>query len=394
VLLRRLPAAAVLAAAFTAGGAQAALPDDPLATSWTYRAAGLPGAWDLTTGSPAVVIAVVDSGVDGSHPDLAGAVDPGYDFVDGDTTATDGQGHGTAVAGIAAARANNGVGAAGVCWRCRIMPLRVIGPEGYAPNARTAAAIDYAVEHGAAVINISLYGENLNARLQDAVRRARAAGVVVVAAAGNEGGRIREYPAAYPPVLSVGATEEDGRLTNYSSRGDWVKLAAPACAPTTQLGGGFGAGCGTSGATPVVAGIAALLRSRAPFATVGDIEKALASTARHVTGVRFGRVDAFAALKQLGRPGPRLLPTIDGYPYVGETLKAYSGTWSGASLELAYRWARCGTAKCVRMRTVATGRTYTLRPADRGRRLRVAVTATDGTRTITAMSAPTRAVGR
>jgi subtilisin family serine protease len=195
-------------------------------------------------------------------------------------------------------------------------------------------------------------------------------------------------------VLSVGATAEDGRLTSYSSRGDWVKLAAPACVPTTQLGGGFGAGCGTSGATPVVAGIAALLRARAPFATAGDIEKALASTAKPVTGVRFGRVDAFAALERLGRPGPRLLPTIQGYAYVGETLTAYSGTWSGAPLELAYRWARCRTAKCVRVTTVGTGRTYTLRPADRGHRLRLAVTASDGARTITAVSAPTRAVSR
>jgi subtilisin family serine protease len=394
VLLRRVAAVAALAAAFSAGGAQGAVPSDPLANSWTYRAAGLPGAWDLTTGSPAVVIAVVDSGVDGSHPDLAGAVGAGYDLVDDDTTASDGQGHGTAVAGIAAARANNGIGAAGVCWTCRIMPLRVIGPEGYAPNARTAAAIDYAVDHGAAVVNISLYGENLNSRLQDAVRRARAAGVVVVAAAGNEGGRIREYPAAYPPVLSVGATGEDGRLTSYSSRGDWVKLAAPACAPTTQLGGGFGAGCGTSGATPVVAGIAALLRSRAPFATVTDIERALASTARPVTGVRFGRVDAFAALQRLGRPGPRLLPTIRGSPYVGGTLTAYSGTWSGAPLELAYRWGLCRTAKCARVTTVGSGRTYTLRSADRGRRLRLAVTASDGARTISAVSAPTRVVSR
>jgi hypothetical protein len=91
-------AVAVLAAAVTTGGAQAALPSDPLATSWTYGAAGLPAAWDVTTGSPAVVVAVVDSGVDALHPDLAGAVDPGFDFVDGDGEATDHQGHGTAVA--------------------------------------------------------------------------------------------------------------------------------------------------------------------------------------------------------------------------------------------------------------------------------------------------------
>jgi subtilisin family serine protease len=391
VVGRRIAAIVVLAAALTASGAEGALPADPLATSWAYRAAGLPGAWELTTGSPAVSIAVVDSGVDGSHPDLAGAVDAGHDFVDGDTIATDDQGHGTAVAGIAAARANNGIGAAGVCWTCRIMPLRVIGPEGYAPNARTAAAVDYAVEHGAAVVNISLYGENLNARLEDAVRRARAAGVVVVAAAGNEGGRAREYPAAYPSVFSIAATAEDGKLTSYSSRGGWVKLAAPACAPTTQLGGGFGAGCGTSGATPVVAGIAALLRARAPFATVGAIETALARTAKPVAGVRFGRVDALAALQRLGRPVARLVPAIEGAPYVGGTLTAYTGVWSGAGLKPVYRWARCRGTKCA---PAGTGRTYEVQVADVGRRLRVTLSAQDGKRLLRAVSAATRAVGR
>jgi subtilisin family serine protease len=291
-------------------------------------------------------------------------------------------------------RPDNGIGAAGVCWSCRIMPLRVIGPEGFAPNTRTAAAIDYAVEHGAAVVNVSLYGENLNGRLEDAVRRARASGVIVVAAAGNEGGRVREYPAAYPAVLSVGATAENGRLTGYSSRGAWVKLAAPACAPTTQLGGGFGAGCGTSGATPVVAGIAALLRTQAPFATVADIEAALARTARPIPGVRFGSVDAYAALQRLGRPGPRVVPTIVGSAYVGGTLTGYSGVWAGAPLEVAYRWFRCSTSKCTRAATVATTRAYRVRPADSGYRLRLAITAKTGARIIRAASKPTGVVRR
>src|SRR3954451_14148516 len=117
---------AVLAGALVAAVAHAALPSDPLTQNAVFEAVDLPRAWDVTTGSPDVVIAVVDSGVDASHPDLAGAVDQGYDFVDRDTDATDG--HGTGVAGIAAARANNGIGAAGVCWSCRILPLRVLGP--------------------------------------------------------------------------------------------------------------------------------------------------------------------------------------------------------------------------------------------------------------------------
>ena len=151
-------------------------------------------------------------------------------------------GHGTATAGIAAGRADNGLGAAGVCWRCRIMPLRVIGPDGFARWIRIANAIDYAVEHGAAVVNASIYGESIDPVVQYAIRRARAAGVLVVAAAGNEGRTLPEYPAAFPETVSVAATTEQNQLASYSSRGDWVKLAAPACMPTSQIGGGFGPG--------------------------------------------------------------------------------------------------------------------------------------------------------
>lgn len=220
MFLRALAALTLVATGLATSGAQARVPSDPLAATWTYDAVNLPAAWDLTTGSEGVVIAVIDSGVDASHPDLAGAVDAGHDFVDDDNDASDDNGHGTAVAGIAAGRADNGLGAAGVCWRCRIMPLRVIGPDGFARWARIANAIDYAVEHGAAVVNASIYGEGIDPPLHYAIRRARAVGVLVVAAAGNEGRTLPEYPAAFPEVVSVGATTEQNELASYSSRGD------------------------------------------------------------------------------------------------------------------------------------------------------------------------------
>jgi len=363
---------AVFACALAAAVAHAALPTDPLTQNAVFEAVDLPRAWDITTGSPDVVIAVVDSGVDASHPDLAGAVEEGYDFVDGDTDAADGNGHGTGVAGIAAARANNGIGAAGVCWSCRILPLRVLGPEGFALQTTMADAIDYAVDHGAAVVNVSLYGENHDVRLEDTIVRARRAGVVVVAAAGNEGATTREYPAAFPATISVGAIAEGGGLAGYSNRGRWVKFAVPSCVVTTQIGGGFGAGCGTSGATPLVAGIAALLRARARFATVSQIESALARTARPVAGVRFGLVDAYAALHALGQPAPRFEPTLEGMADVGETLTAYTGIWAGARIKPAYAWQRCRGASCA---TVGTGSAYRVRSADRGTALQVSVSA-------------------
>jgi thermitase len=183
----RLGIAAVLAAGVFVTAAGAFTPSDPDGSHPAYSTLNLPAAWEVTTGSPNVVVAVVDSGIDPSHADLAGAVLPGYDFVDRDTDPADppGGGHGTAVSGVAAARANNGVGGVGACFDCRVMPLRVLGRDNIALNTNTAAAIDFAVDHGAAVVNVSLYGEHSPTQLRDAVARARAAGVLVVAAAGN-----------------------------------------------------------------------------------------------------------------------------------------------------------------------------------------------------------------
>lgn len=361
----RLLATLVAAAATT-------LPSDPLADTAAFETAGLPAAWTLTTGSPDVVIGVMDSGIDAAHPDLAGAVLEGRNFVDENADTSDPLGHGTAVAGILAARANNAVGSAGVCWRCRLLPLRVLRPEGFAHKLTMARALDWAVDHGVAVVNISLYGEDRNGVLHDAIHRARAAGVLVVTAAGNEGWQILEYPAAYPDAISVGALADDGGLADYSNHGPWVKLAAPACLTTTQVGGGFGGACGTSGSTPVVAGIVALMRAQAPFASAQEMEDALERTATPVRGVRFGRVDAYAALRALGTPPLRLRPAIDGHAYVGATLEGLSGVWSGAGVELTYRWERCRAQAC---RLAGSGQTYRLRRADRRRRLRVVISA-------------------
>jgi subtilisin family serine protease len=359
----RLLATLVAAAATT-------LPSDPLVDTASFESAGLPAAWSLTTGSPDVVIGVMDSGVDAAHPDLAGAVLEGRNFVDEKSDTSDPFGHGTAVAGILAARANNSVGSAGVCWRCRLLPLRVLRPEGFAYKLTMARALDWAVDHGVAVVNISLYDENRNGVLHDAIHRARAAGVLVVTAAGNEGWATLEYPAAYPDAISVGALGADGRLADYSNHGSWVKLAAPACLTTTQIGGGFGAGCGTSGSTPVVAGIVALMRAQAPFASAQQIETALERTATPIAGVRFGRVDAYAALHELGTPALKLRPAIDGHAYVGATLEALSGVWAGADVELTYRWERCRAQACT---LVGRAQSYRLLKADRGRRLRVVI---------------------
>ena len=277
---------------------------------------------------------------------------PGRDLVDRDDDATDPPGpHGTAVAGVAAARGGNGFGGVGACFSCRLMPIRVLGLDGFALNTNIAAAIDYAVDHGAAVINISLYGPHSPPRLREAIVRARAAGVLVVAAAGNEGTAERQYPAAFPETVAVGAAATNEQLARSSSFGDWVDVAAPECAPLTAIGGATEVGCGTSVSAPLVAGIVGLMRAQAPFASAAQLEAALASTARPLDGVRQGFVDAAAALASLGSPGPSVLPVVFGRPATGRTLEAFVGLWSGAGLDVRYRWERCrGELRCDRRR--------------------------------------------
>jgi hypothetical protein len=373
--LTRLAALACVVTAALAGAAAALVPSDPQGAHPAYEALRLPAAWDVTTGLPEVVIAIVDSGVDPSHPDLAGAVRAGYDFVDDDADAGESarNGHGTAVAGAAAARANNGVGGVGTCFACSILPLRVIGADGIALNVNTAAAIDYAVDHGAAVVNASIYGERSPQVLRDAIVRARAAGVLVVAAAGNEASTTPEFPAAFPEAISVASATPAGERAPFTSYGDWVKFAGPDCAPITTLGGGSGVGCATSVSTPLVAGVVALLRGRAPFATADDLERALVETARPVSGTRYGLVDAAAALVRLGQPAPTLHPLVLGAPVVGEKLEGFSGLWSGAGIAVRYRWERCRDT-CTAI-PGATGARYTPSADDAGFAIRLALSA-------------------
>jgi subtilisin family serine protease len=377
--MRLLVAALAAAGAVVVAAAAAALPGDPQATDPAYAALGMPGAWEIETGSPAVVIAVVDSGVDPTHPDLAGAVLPGYDFVENRPTGDRPEdGHGTAVAGAATARADNGIGGVGTCFRCRVLPLRVLGPGGIAAMGDVARAIDYAVDHGAAVVNVSLYGDNRSDALRAAVLRARAAGVPVIAAAGNEASDVPQYPAAFPSVISVGAATYAGVRSSFSSFGTWVGYAAPECAPVTVLGGGTGVGCMTSTSAPLVAGVVALMRAYDPFASSAEIEAALAVGARSrpVDGIRAGFVDAAGALRALGRNPPRLDPTVLGRAVVGSELEVLTGIWSGSGLRVRNAWERCRATACVPIRGASTSR-YRVTRADEGSRLRASCRSTD-----------------
>src|SRR5206468_13102282 len=187
-----------------------------------------------------------------------------WDFIGNDADPPDDHGHGTAVAGVIAARANNHVGGAGSCWRCLVMPIKVLDSKGSGDDTVIAAGIVWATDHGARVINLSLGGPGTSVELTNALAYATGKGVMVVAAAGNSGTTTQFFPAADPRAISVAATTVTDRRYSWSNFGPWVRVAAPGCNVAPILAGGYGNFCGTSSATPVVAGLVALELSAVP----------------------------------------------------------------------------------------------------------------------------------
>ncbi len=249
-------------------GRAAVVPNDPCVVSgseWHLNAIQTYAAWDITMGKSNVVVAVVDSGISFTHPDLTGRlVSAGYDFVSGTNWAADDYGHGTEVAGVVGATANNGVGVAGVAPGCQLLPVKVMDQSGFAAYSAIAAGIDYAVDHGARVINISIVGSAASSTLQDAVNYAWSRNVLVVAAAGNSATNTVEYPAGCSNVVAVSATSPGDTLASFSSYGDDIVLAAPGdgiWTTYTSATSPYYAFRGTSLASPMVAGVAALMWS-------------------------------------------------------------------------------------------------------------------------------------
>ncbi len=268
---------------------------------WGLRLAGFTTAWARTRGSATVTVAVVDTGVN-AVPDLAGLVLPGVDLVNGDSSPSDDNGHGTAVAGVIAALGNNNAGGAGVCWKCSILPIKVMGANGNGDLATVAAGIVKAADMGARVIDVSLGGPAGVPALQQAVAYAAAKGALVVAAAGNSGRAVPFYPANYPNVISVAGSTQGDRLYGWSEHGPWIRVAAPGCNVAPDIHGGYGMFCGTSSATPLVAGLAAYLLTAKPHTASAQLVASIQKTARRIrTGVAFGRIDASGALHAIGR---------------------------------------------------------------------------------------------
>lgn len=371
----------------------ARLPDDPLlGRQWHYGLIGLPDAWDLTVGADDVIVAVIDTGVRSDHPDLAGRLVPGFDFISSRERANDGDGidpdpfdpgdlpgsilggsfHGTHVAGTIAAATDNARGVAGVTWRTRVMPLRVLGVGG-GSTYDIAQAIRFAAglpsDAGrlpaapAAVINLSLFAFGENPFMRAAVDDATAAGALVVAAAGNTGSDVVVSPAVFANSLAVGATDVLGQVTAYSARGPAIDCAAPGGDTSADLNADgeadgvlstlvpgaadFVGYQGTSMAAAHVSGVAALLLAAGGGAAPAALRAALLATAddRGLPGrddlYGFGMIDsaaavrAFAGLPMPAAPVLALDATTLGFGTTRVALGVHARNAGGGMLALA-----------------------------------------------------------
>jgi len=311
-----------------------ASPNDPyFGSQWHHLLMHAPDAWGMTVGSSAVTVAVIDSGADLNHPDLATRLIAGRDYVDtpNDMEPRDAYGHGTHIAGLIGAVTDNYIGVAGVDWRAQLLIIRVLDQngEGYLDNV--VKGIDYAIGQGADVINLSLGSSGGAAIMQPAIDRAHAAGIVVVAAMGNQGSSTPFYPAACNHVIAVAATTRNDVYAYYSNWGSHIDLAAPggethpsttngiySTMPTYTVTANSALGMarnydywqGTSMSAALVSGLSALLLAANPALTPQQVESLMASTAQDLgpTGwdqdYGWGRIDMARAVGQIVAPEP------------------------------------------------------------------------------------------
>ena len=279
--------------------APALVSNDPyLGSEWHLAKINAGAAWDVSQGA-GVTIAILDTGVLPGHPDLVQV--PGWNFVDNNNNTADVQGHGTSVAGAAAAITNNGAGVAGVAGNAKIMPIRVADATGSAYYSTIASGVTYAADNGARVANASFGGLYASASIQSAGNYLKSKGGLLVVAAGNSGAN--DGSPATTAMIPVSATEGGDLLTSWSSYGSYVALAAPGAGIwTTSSNGSYASVSGTSFSSPITAGVVALMMSAKPTLSSGQVESLLYSNALDLGAAGrdiyfgYGRVDAAAAV--------------------------------------------------------------------------------------------------
>ena len=333
------------------------------ATNDPYRAnqyyldiTSIGAAWNLTTGDR-FTVAVEDSGVRFDHPDLAGRLrTDGFNFVADSGDVSDDLGHGTEVAGLIAANSNNGVGIAGISWAASILPVKIANAQGSIDANAAAEGIYYAVEHGARILNLSYGGETSSGALEDAVSYALSNQVTVVAAAGNAPDGAPEYPAAYPGVIAVTATDAGDQLAFFNSYGPYVTLSAPGqdiytTALNKDASGDYGLHSGTSFSSPIVAGTAALMLTLNSYLRPAQIKTALVQTADKVYPpdpayyyyYGAGRLNALKALQfAAGLPATPFPPAHRAQVLFSQHLKPDQTVRPGDDLQLEVTAANLG----------------------------------------------------
>jgi len=256
-------------------------------------------AWDITSGSSSVKIAILDTGIDPNHADLQGKIIATSNFTDSSSSA-DVDGHGTHVAGIAAAATNNGIGVAGTGYNSSLMNGKVLGDTGSGYYSWIANGIVWAADNGAQVINMSLGGSSSSTALQDAINYAWQKGVVVVAAAGNSSSSSPSYPAYYTNVIAVAAIDSNNNKASWSNYGNWVDVAAPGVSIYSSYKGSYANLSGTSMASPFVAGLAGLVWGKGDCSTNTCVRSKIESTADSIAGTgsywTYGKINAYKAV--------------------------------------------------------------------------------------------------
>ena len=306
-------------------------PNDPWFANWQYDKKVQmhnPQAWDITTGTSNLTLAIADTGVDCSHEDLAANCIAGWNFYDNNSNTEDVYGHGTAVAGIAAAVGNNGIGVAGHVWPCKIMPLRVSGTDGYATYSAIASAVTYAADHGARVVNNS-YQTSGSATVRSAGHYLMSKGGLLTVSEGNYGNDAGYSASA--DLISVSAVDHSDVLYSWSSYGNDVDVAAPGCTgATTVRGNVYASACGTSASAPQTAGVLALILSVNPNLSADQAQNILFNSAIDLGDpgwdkyYGWGRVDAYQAVLLASGASP-----YTKHPYDPTNLSA-SRIWNRA----------------------------------------------------------------
>ena len=283
---------------------EGSLNDTSVAQQWGWYRIKADQALDTGYEGAGVVVALLDTGIDAGHPDLAANIISGWNFIDNNSNVTDVDGHGTMVAGIVAAVANNSIGIAGVAPKVSIMPLKVLS-ESDGSLIDVNSAIRYAADHGAKIIGMSLGGSysRLSQAMENAIDYAYKRGCILVAGAGNDNSTEPFYPAYYDQVIAVSAIDQGDMKASFSNYGSYIDFCAPGVGIlSTTKGGGYGYADGTSFATPFVTGVVALMLSKYPSMNADSVVAALRSQAEDL-GLAgwdqyygWGLVNAYAAV--------------------------------------------------------------------------------------------------